>query len=105
MPVPRLRTTLAIAAVAAAALAAPARAAVSCTRVLPGETLWSIAAANNFTTRTIAAYNGLSVDSPVYAGETIQIPTEAEGAAALASAGVASGLLRRPPPAPRPPTP
>jgi len=89
MPVPRLRMTLAIAVVAAAAIAAPARAAFS-HRVLPGETLWSIAAANNFTTRTIAAFNGLSVDSPVYAGDTIQIPTEAEGAAALASAGVTS---------------
>ena len=66
--------------------------------VLPGETLWSIAASYNFTTRTIAAYNGLSEDAPVYAGETIQIPTEAEGAAALASAGsprVPVGLLRR----------
>jgi LysM repeat protein len=90
MPVPRLRMTLAIAVVAAAAIAAPARAAFS-HRVLPGETLWSIAAANNFTTRTIAAFNGLSVDSPVYAGNTIQIPTVAEGAAALASAGVSSG--------------
>ena len=90
MPVPRLRTTLAISVVAAAALAVPARAAVP-HRVLPGETLWSIAASNNFTTRTIAAFNGLSVDSPVYAGNTIQIPTVAEGAAALASAGVSSG--------------
>jgi LysM repeat protein len=50
--------------------------------------LWSIAAAYNFTTRTVAVFNGLSEDAPVYAGETIQIPTEAEGAAALASAGV-----------------
>ena len=90
MPVPRLRMTLAIAVVATAALAPSARAAVP-HRVLPGETLWSIAAANNFTTRTIAAFNGLSVDSPVYAGNTIQIPTETEGAAALASAGVAPG--------------
>ena len=67
----------------------PARASAPHT-VLPGETLWSIAAAYNFTTRTIAAYNGLSEDASVYAGETIQIPTEAEGAAALASAGVGS---------------
>ena len=89
MPVYRLRTTLVIAAVAAVALAIPARAS-SPHRVLPGETLWSIAAANNFTTRTIAAFNGLSVDSAVYAGETIQIPTEAEGASALASAGSTS---------------
>jgi LysM repeat protein len=80
---------LAITVVAAAVLAAPARAAVP-HRVLPGETLWSIAADNNFTTRTIAAFNGLSEDAPVYAGNTIQIPTEAEGAAALASAGAAT---------------
>jgi LysM repeat protein len=89
VPVPRLRTTLAISVVAAAALAVPARAAVP-HRVLPGETLWSIAASNNFTTRTIAAFNGLSDGAPVYAGETIQIPTEAEGASALASAGGAT---------------
>jgi len=66
-------------------LASPAGAAVPHT-VQRGETLWSIAAANNFTTRTVAAYNGLSEDAQVYVGETIQIPTEAEGAAALASA-------------------
>src|SRR5256884_7237075 len=69
------------------ATSAPAVAAVPHT-VQPGETLWSIAAANNFTTRTIAAYNGLSEDSGVYAGETVQIPTEAEGGTALASAGL-----------------
>jgi LysM repeat protein len=58
--------------------------------VVPGETLWSIAAANNFTTHTVAAYNGLSDDAQVYVGETIQIPTESEGAAAVASAGTAT---------------
>jgi LysM repeat protein len=81
--------TLALAALAAATAAAPARGAVP-HPVQPGETLWSIAAANNFTTRTIAAFNGLSEDAVVYAGETIQIPTEAEGAAALSSAGASS---------------
>ena len=44
-------------------LAAPASAEVAHT-VAPGETLWSIAAANNLTTRTVAAYNGLSEDAP-----------------------------------------
>jgi LysM repeat protein len=87
MPVPRIRTTLAIAATAWTGLAAAARAAVPHT-IQPGETLFSIAAANNFTTRTIAFYNDLSEDTPLYTGETIQIPTEAEGAAALANAGV-----------------
>jgi LysM repeat protein len=66
-------------------LASPAHAAVPHT-VQPGETLWSIASASNLTTRTVAAYNGISEDAQVQAGETIQIPTEAEGAAALASA-------------------
>ena len=62
----------------------PASAALPHT-VAPGETLWSIAAANNFTTRTVAAFNGLSEDAQVVAGETLEIPTVAEGAAALAS--------------------
>ena len=49
----------------------------------PGETLWSIAAANNLTTRTVAAYNGLSEDAQVVLGSTINVPTVAEGAGAL----------------------
>jgi len=80
------RKVFCVAVLAIAVFAARARAAVPHT-VMPGETLWSIATANNFTTQTIAAYNGLSEDSQVYVGETIQIPTEAEGATALASAG------------------
>jgi N-acetylmuramoyl-L-alanine amidase len=67
-------------------VAAPAQAAVPHT-VQPGETLWSIAAASNFTTRSLAAANGLSEDAQVVAGSTIQIPTEAEAAAALGSSG------------------
>src|SRR5919201_381307 len=55
--------------------------------VAPGETLWSISAANNLTTRTVAAYNGLSEDAQLQAGQTIQVPTVEEGAAALASSG------------------
>ena len=53
--------------------------------VQPGETLWSIAAANNFTTRALAAANGLSEDSQVVLGQTIQIPSVPEAAAALAA--------------------
>jgi len=52
--------------------------------VQPGETLWSIAAANNFTTRSLAAANGLSEDAQLAAGSTVQIPSEQEAAAALA---------------------
>ena len=92
MPVSRIRTTLASAAIASATLvpmATPARASAP-HMVLSGETLWSIAAAYNFTTRTVAAYNGLSEDASLVTGETIQVPAVEEGAAALASAGVSS---------------
>src|SRR5919107_3277428 len=68
--------------------AAPAAAAVPHT-VQPGETLWSIAAANNLTTRTVAAFNGLSEDSQVVLGQTIQVPTTVEGYASLVNAGLA----------------
>jgi LysM repeat protein len=67
--------------------AAPAGAAVPHT-VRPGETLWSIAAAANFTTRTVAAFNGLSENSQVVAGSSIQLPNPAEGYAALQRAGL-----------------
>jgi murein DD-endopeptidase MepM/ murein hydrolase activator NlpD len=59
--------------------------------VQPGETLWSIAAANNFTTRTVAAFNGLAEDALVVEGATIEIPTVEEGAAALGAAGITPG--------------
>ena len=62
--------------------ASPANAAVPHT-VQPGETLWSIAASNNLTTRTVAAFNGLSEDAQVVLGSTVNVPTVAEGAAAL----------------------
>jgi LysM repeat protein len=81
--------TLSIAVAALAAFAAEASAAAPHT-VIPGETLWSIAAANNLTTQTVAAYNGLSADAQVYVGENIQIPSEAEGATAIASTGATS---------------
>ncbi len=72
------------------AFAAPASAEVAHT-VQPGETLWSIAAANNLTTRTVAAYNGLSEDAQVVLGSTVRVPTVAEGSAALQGAGSAAG--------------
>jgi LysM repeat protein len=66
--------------------AAPARASVP-HLVQPGETLWGISAANNFSTASVAAFNGLSEESYLVAGETIQIPSADEGASALAGAG------------------
>ena len=58
--------------------------------VAPGETLWSISAANNLTTRTVAVYNGLPEDASLIEGTTIQVPTVDEGAAALGSATTAA---------------
>jgi soluble lytic murein transglycosylase-like protein len=78
-------TPVALAALLALPAQAPARIPHT---VQPGETLWSIAAANNFTTRALGAANGLSEDSQVVAGTTIQIPSEAEAAAAMGAAPV-----------------
>jgi LysM repeat protein len=78
----RARTCLLASALAISA-ASPASAGVSHT-VQPGETLWTIAAANNFTTRSLAAANGLSETSNVILGSTITIPSVAEAALALA---------------------
>ena len=80
---------LCIAVVTAAFLVTPPAAAYVAHTVEPGETLWSIAAASNLTTRTLAAANGLPADGQVVLGSTIRIPSEQEGAAALAAAGVA----------------
>ena len=64
------------------AAVSPAAAAVPHV-VQPGETLWTIASANGFTTRAFAAANGLSETSPVIAGTTLKVPSVAEAAAAL----------------------
>jgi soluble lytic murein transglycosylase-like protein len=82
-----LRRTPLFAVFFALFLAAPAGAAVPHV-VQPGETLWSIAAANNLTTRTVAAFNGLSESSQVVLGSTIQVPSTVEGYAALQKAGL-----------------
>ena len=93
------------------ALAAPASAEVAHT-VQPGETLWSIAAANNLTTRTVAAYNGLSEDAQVVLGSTIRVPDHRRGLRRAAERRPRRGRPRpRPPPraapatAPPPPAP
>jgi soluble lytic murein transglycosylase-like protein len=70
-------------------IAAPAQAAVPHV-VQPGETLWTIASANNLTTRTVAAFNGLSENSQVVLGSTVMVPTTVEGYSALQRAGLVS---------------
>ena len=89
-PFSRRFTILLAAALTPTAIAAATATAAVPHTVQPGETLWSIAAANNFTTRTVAAYNGLSEDSQVYAGETIEVPDEAEGATAVSGTAPAT---------------
>jgi soluble lytic murein transglycosylase-like protein len=83
-------------------LAAPASARVAHT-VQPGETLWSIAAANNFTTRSLAAANGLSPEAQVVLGSTVWIPSEGEAATALGGAAPSGGSAAQPQQAAPPP--
>jgi LysM repeat protein len=83
------RATLASTLALTALVVAPADAKVAHT-VEPGETLWSIAAQSNLTTRTVAAANGLPETAAVMSGATIQVPSVVEGAAALRGAGPAS---------------
>jgi soluble lytic murein transglycosylase-like protein len=58
--------------------------------VLPGESLWQLAANQNMTTRAFAAANGLSPEAGIVAGTTINLPTVGEAAAALVSAPAAA---------------
>jgi len=74
---------------AALAICAPASAGVIHV-VQPGETLWSIANSNNFTTRSLAAANGMSENANIVIGSKITIPTVGEAASALQNAGVAT---------------
>jgi N-acetylmuramoyl-L-alanine amidase len=88
-------------AVALLVVATPAQASVAHT-IEPGETLWSIAAASNLTTRTLAAANGLPDDAQVVVGSTIQVPSEQEGAAALVQTGRVAAPSTAPVVAPAP---
>ena len=79
---------LSVLAASAFLLTAPSAGAHVLHTVAPGETLWWIAAQSNLTTRSVAVYNGLAPDAKVVLGSTLKIPSVAEGAAALAAAGV-----------------
>jgi soluble lytic murein transglycosylase-like protein len=79
------------AALAILAICAPAGASVS-HYVEPGETLWSIAAANGLTAGELAAANGLSSEAHVIAGSTLAVPDGGDaGTAAGAAAPPALG--------------
>jgi soluble lytic murein transglycosylase-like protein len=79
---------ISILAAAVALLAAPAANAHVVHTVSPGDTLWSISANANMTTRTVALYNGLTESSHVVLGTPVKIPSIAEGQAALRAAGI-----------------
>jgi soluble lytic murein transglycosylase-like protein len=84
-----LRLTQLCAVLFAALALVPATAGAAVPHVVrPGETLWSIAAANNLTTRTVAAFNGLSENAQVVLGRTVMVPSTVEGYAALQKSGV-----------------
>ena len=89
------RSLLVVTPLVLLAAASPANAAVPHT-VQPGETLWSIAASNNLTTRSVAAFNGLSEDAQVVLGSTINVPTEAEGASTLQGSAPAAPATAAP---------
>src|SRR3712207_8644754 len=63
--------------------------------VQPGETLWSIAAANNLYTGALAAFNGLPADAPVVAGSTVMVPSHAEALPKVNEA-LAAGKIGQP---------
>ena len=87
----RFRPSLA-ALLVAVPLAVPTSAGAAVPHTVePGETLWTIAAQSNLTTRTLAAFNGLPEDGHVILGSTINIPSEAEGAAALSQLAAQPG--------------
>jgi LysM domain/D-alanyl-D-alanine carboxypeptidase len=58
-------------------LASSALAAVPHT-VQPGESMWSISAANGLTTQTLALYNGVSQEALLLPGRTLYVPTGQE---------------------------
>ncbi len=74
----RVRVSFLLAA--AISLAAPAVASADVPHtVSPGESLWSIAAADGLTVDQLAAANGLSRGSELMAGSTVAIPPQAGG--------------------------
>jgi LysM repeat protein len=87
-------------AIGAGLFMSPAASAAAPHTVLPGETLWSISAANNLTTRTVAVYNGLPETAQLVVGTTIYVPTVEEGAAALVSGAPAAAPPTTSSPAP-----
>lgn len=81
----RFGAATASATLAATLLASSASASVPHT-VQPGETLWSIAAANGLSAQTVAAFNGLPAETKVTVGQTVEVPSAADGEVTVADA-------------------
>jgi soluble lytic murein transglycosylase-like protein len=99
-----MRRILTLTLLCVGALAAPAGAAVPHV-VQPGETLWSIASANNLYTGALAAYNGLPADAPVVLGSTVMVPTKDEALVKVNEALAAGTIAQPSAPEGTPPTP
>ena len=91
-----MRRSLVLASAVCALAISPAAARAATPHVVqPGETLWSIAAANNLYTGALAAYNGLSPESQVVLGSTIMVPSAAEALPKVNEA-LAAGRIPQP---------
>ena len=94
MPVPRW--TLA-AGMTLALISAPTAGAAVPHTVVEGESLWSIATANGLDPGTLAAANGLSGDSQVVLGSTVNIPAAGEASTGAPATGGATSTVAPPP--------
>ena len=94
MPVPRW--TLA-AGMTLALISAPTAGAAVPHTVVEGESLWSIATANGMDPVTLAAANGLSGDSQVVLGGTVNIPAAGEASTGAPATGGATSSVAPPP--------
>jgi LysM repeat protein len=86
----RLRFLVALPALVA--LIAPASASAAFVHVVaPGESLYSVAAADGLSVAELAAANGISIDTQLVAGTGLQIPPQGGGLSQTSSAGSAGG--------------
>jgi LysM repeat protein len=87
----RLRLFLLISVMAGAVLTVPATASAYFVHVVaPGESLFSIAAADGLTVDQLAAANGLSPTTQLVAGSTLQIPPQSGAASSPGATSTAS---------------
>lgn len=93
----QLRLSLLITALTGALLMVPATASAYFVHVVaPGESLFSIAAADGLTVDQLAAANGLSPTTQLVTGSTLQIPPQGSGTASVASPAPAASSTATP---------